>query len=117
MFYSNANRTAGGLAKVTVPGGNLAVGFGKGKFRVLSKPTDPALMEDKETMFHLKSSDDLVQLEGQLLTLGEVLDQKKVTKPDAKVMYHNMVPELVDPNNANRFSLDIVPWYVWNLWV
>ena len=74
-------------------------------------------MEDKEVMFHLKSSDDLVQLEGQLLTLGEVMDQKKVTKPDAKVMYHNMVPELADPDNAFRFSMELVPWDVCYLWV
>lgn len=72
-------------------------GFGKGSFKLV-KPGE----DTKGHKFEMKSSEDLVVLNGSVQTLGKVVCDMRDKKPDCQVCYHNLTP---DTEDAKKFSL------------
>ena len=76
-------------------------GFGKGKFRAIEGKN---VQEDNEILFELKSSADPVIINGDLTTVGDALKERRKAKPDAKIVYHDMVEA---PGESFEFTLHL----------
>ena len=83
--------------EVTLKGGTAVVGFGRGSFKLVkAKET----MDEKAIPFTITSAEDVVCLNGRVMTIRDALQQQRKTKPEAGVCYHTVkVPE----ENASSF--------------
>ena len=77
--------------------------FGKGTFKMQKAPAaDPPApgapaAAPLTNAFILKNSDDHMVYAGVVRTLGDVVAEKRVSKPDAEVCYHKLEADDVDP--------------------
>ena len=77
----------------------MIIGFGKGGFK-LQKGDDE--IKDDHCLFQLSSEEDLVVLNGVVVSVQKVIMSMRATKPDCKVCYHNLVNHESDPK---KFTL------------
>ena len=88
-----------GTAEVSVLQNSYVAGFGKGAFKLL--PGETALSASQKE-FKLESHDDKVVFNGLVTTLGKVVTDERVKKPDAQVAYHTLT---TDDTNPMHFKL------------
>ena len=67
---------------------DMIIGFGKGSFK-LQKGDDE--IKDDHCMFQLSSEEDLIVLNGVVVSLQTVIMSMRATRPDCKVCYHKFV--------------------------
>jgi hypothetical protein len=65
---------------VVVPVGTLIAGFGKGKWHRLAEGAD---VDEKELPYILSSDEDLVMLDGALVSVGGVVTNQRKANPEA----------------------------------
>lgn len=80
----------------------LCAAYGKGTFKLI-KPdqTDVDLSDTVE--FNLQSAKDFVVFNGQLATVGQIVNEQLVKKPEAEVCYHKMT---VSDDKPKEFTLE-----------
>lgn len=76
------------LQDVDVPVGSLIAAFGKGKF--VARSCADEVEHKSEVLFALNSADDMVLFNNNLMTVGQVVNKKHETDPQATVSYHNI---------------------------
>ena len=86
-----------GAQEVSWTRGALVCAFGKGRFRT---KTDEDSAEETEKWIHYKldSCNTEVLMHGALKTLKDVVEERKKTHTNPKIMYYNMGDNLEDPN-------------------
>jgi hypothetical protein len=90
MTQSKAAMVHEGGDEVTWTAGTLVAAFGRGSFA--AKSMDKVEL-DKEVPFLLESSTSEVIFNGELTTVGAVLQKKMETDPTAFIAYHKVVEE------------------------
>ena len=79
-------------------------GFGRGGFK-LFKPDEQPTEGQRIVEFKLSGYQDLIYLNNQCVTVGQAVQQQRVSKPDCKITYHEIQQE---PEKAlNEFSLKL----------
>lgn len=68
----------------------MVAGFGRGSFKLL-KPDENA--PHNGLVFRISDQDQLVLVGSEVKTVGDALAEVQESKPDAKICYHEMVPE------------------------
>ncbi len=76
---------------------SFLTGFGKGSFKLMADGDAASPLE-----FQLKSSDDLVVINGNVMKLEEVLALERKKKPTATIYYHDLVDSETEPG---KFTL------------
>jgi hypothetical protein len=67
----------------------MCAGYGKGNFKLI-KPDGPEQDTSNTLEFKFESHSDIVILSGQAMTLGQVVSEQHVKKPNAEVAYHKL---------------------------
>ena len=80
------------------PDKGFLTSFGKGQFKLVKAGDNQAT----GYTFNLTGSEDLVVSNGQVCTVGELVQTMREKKPDCQVCYHNLT---TDPQNPKKFSL------------
>ena len=73
---------------VTVPSGVLCAGFGPGTWA--NSESAESINHDKQLLFRLNGHEDLVQFNGVIESLGEVLSKARAQRPEIQLAYHTM---------------------------
>lgn len=71
------------------------LGFGKGSFKLIKEKDESASASMAE--FALKSSEDFVVFNGNVMTVGAVLADLRKKKPETQVCYHKIIPNESSP--------------------
>jgi len=80
----------------------MVAGYGKGSFKLI-KPNDTETDVSEKIQFKMESQDDIVVFNGQLVTLGQVMNEQFAKKPDTEVCYHKLT---CSENNPKEFTLE-----------
>lgn len=80
----------------------MIAGYGKGSFKLI-KPNDTETNVSDMIQFKLESHDDMVVFNGQLVTMGHVMNDQFAKKPDTEVCYHKLT---CSENNPKEFTLE-----------
>ena len=82
-----------------VPEWANVMGWGKGSFKLLQKEEEP---KENYIVFELKSSDDVIIMNNQAVTLASAFEQKRKSVPSAELCYHTLT---ADTDNPTKFTL------------
>ena len=74
----------------------MCAGYGKGSFKLI-KPDTPEENVSDCVEFKLESHNDIVIFNGQAVTVGQVVSEQHLKKPDAEVCYHKMTFSEANP--------------------
>ncbi|CAE7298363.1 unnamed protein product [Symbiodinium sp. CCMP2592] len=77
-------------------------GFGRGSFKLM-KPEEQPVEGQRFVEFKLTDYQDMIYINNQCLTVGQAVAQQRLTKPDCKVSYHEIVQDA--EKGLNEFSL------------
>ena len=87
--------------EVNAPAGTMLCGFGKTTFKLVK---GQEAIDSTMFLFTLRTSEDLVVLNGVLTTVGAIYNQRAETDPDAKICYHDLE---VKPDDPKKFTLTV----------
>lgn len=86
-----------------VRSGHLLLAFGKTTWKALKD--DSSVLENNELLYQLKDSSTMVFHNNSLVTLMEVLEERRKTNPTCKVAYHTVVEDHEKGPGAFRLEL------------
>ena len=83
---------------VDVPPDSFVAAFGKGSFKLIKAGEEVA----ENIEFKLQNQDSLVVLNGLVVSVGKVVEEQRVKKPDCEICYHSITQ---DDQNMKKFEL------------